>query len=102
MAAEDVTQSGPGKSRCEISGVDPLPPDGRHYREPRGIRGVREDGRYGVTLITQSWVSTWVTGHGFCPRSTTIEVRLASSSSRENVLSGLLAVYNLERALWYP
>ena len=44
MAAEDVTQRGPGKSRCEVSGVDPSPPDGRHYREPRSIRGVREDG----------------------------------------------------------
>ena len=44
IAAEDVAQPGTGKSRCEISGVDPLPPDGRHYREPRSIRGVREDG----------------------------------------------------------
>ena len=69
MAAEDVAQPGTGKSRCEISGVDPFSPDGRHYREPRGIRGVREDGWYNVTLITQSWVSTWVTGHEFCPRS---------------------------------
>ena len=44
MAAEDVAQPGTGKSRCEISGVDPFSPNGRHYREPRGIRGVREDG----------------------------------------------------------
>ena len=83
MAAEDVAQPGPGKSQCETSGVDPSPPDGRHYREPRGIRGVREDGRYGVTLITQSWVSTWVTGHEFCPRSTTITHAPSESEVRE-------------------
>ena len=73
MIAQGVAQLEAGKSRPEISGLDPSPRDGRHHREPWGIRGVREDGWYGVTLITQSWVSTWVTGHEFCPRSTTIK-----------------------------
>ena len=72
MIAQGVAQLEAGKSRPEISGLDPSPRDGRHHREPWGIRGVREDGWYNVTLITQSWVSTWVTGHEFCPRSTTI------------------------------
>ena len=44
MIAQGVAQLEAGKSRPEISGLDPSPRDGRHHREPRGIRGVREDG----------------------------------------------------------
>ena len=42
MIAQGVAQLEAGKSRPEISGLDPSPRDGRHPREPRGIRGVRE------------------------------------------------------------
>ena len=44
IVAQGVAQPEAGKSRPEISGLDPSPRDGRHHREPRGNRGVREDG----------------------------------------------------------
>ncbi|KAL1712099.1 hypothetical protein EV715DRAFT_297391 [Schizophyllum commune] len=67
MEGQVAIQSTNGKSRVEISGADPLPRDGSHH------------------LLTQSWVSTWVSRHEFCPRSTTIDEPRDSTPAPPNV-----------------